>query len=237
MSVPRKTSGEWGMARKSLDRTFSPPPRWSVTGMPLLWKAGSSNRPPPPTWRTKGTSASLRVAQNQSRSGWVGARSPAAVEGTMMAPHPCSMASVANSTARAGCWRGTEPTATSRSSAEQKLAMARFWARLPAYNRSRSRPVYMTEANVAKTSWRRNPRRSRAWLRSSGEKAPTAIQPLSSIKCSSAAVAAVWSVRRRSARAVAFANAGLSASTSRSRRRPRKAGSRKSSRKPGSSMT
>src|SRR5215831_15535066 len=33
------------MARKSLERMFSPPPRWSVTGMALLWKARSSSGP------------------------------------------------------------------------------------------------------------------------------------------------------------------------------------------------
>src|SRR6516165_2075701 len=57
---------------------FSPPPKWSVTGMALLWKARSSRRPPPPTWSTNGTSASQSCSQNGSRSGCVGARSPAA---------------------------------------------------------------------------------------------------------------------------------------------------------------
>src|SRR5438094_552064 len=54
---------------KSFDLTFSPPPRWSFTGMLLLWKTGFSSCPPPPTCRTKGVSDSLRTSQNGSRSG------------------------------------------------------------------------------------------------------------------------------------------------------------------------
>ena len=132
MSVPRKRQGELSIARKSFERMFSPPPRWSLTGIPLLWNARSRSRPPPPTCSTNGTPESLSVCQNSNKSGWVGDRSPAAVEGTWIAAEPRSMASRSVLTARLGSTSGTNATGSRRGSSLQKSTTAWLWAALPA---------------------------------------------------------------------------------------------------------
>ena len=99
--------------------------------MLLLWYARSSSLPPPPTWSTKGVSDSARVSQNWSRSGCVGARSPAGSDGTITAAQPASIASVAATVAFFGSFNGMLATASSRGSWLQKSAIARLKAEVP----------------------------------------------------------------------------------------------------------
>ena len=132
MNTPRNRRRRVLIAKKSLERMFSPPPRWSVTGRPLLWNARSSRRPPPPTWRTNGMPLALSIDQNGSRSGWVGERSPAAVDGRWIAAQPTVMACSSSITARCGSASGMNPTGSRRGSSLQKSTIAQLWAALPA---------------------------------------------------------------------------------------------------------
>ncbi len=99
----QKISGRWWMAMKSLARTFSPPPRKSVTTWPLSWNPGRTGRPPPPMWLTTGTFSASSMAQSGWWSGCVGDTTPRGRSvGTITAAQPSSIARRAHSTVRSG---------------------------------------------------------------------------------------------------------------------------------------
>ena len=149
----------------------------------LLWNAGSSRRPPPPTCRTKGTSASSSSSQNAIEVRVRGARSPAAVDGTMTAAQPASIASRAvavgprriderherDAAAAAGRRRRSPPSRGSGPAARVEAVEV-------AARRTASRRTSRTRAG------RRKPKRSRTRLRSCGSKPPSRASPC---RCSS----------------------------------------------------
>ena len=179
---------------KSLARTFSPPPRKSVTTWPLSWNPGPD-----------GSSAAADVADDRhvlrlehapradgGRDAWATRRR--AADRSAPSPPRSPRRSLAAHTRRfaPGTPHGTDATASIRSSSPQNAAIARFNASEPRYSRSTSLPANWVAANVGNTSWAANPSASSTWLRSVDSKAPTAPHPLacsSSIGSSASATA------------------------------------------------
>ena len=128
-----------------------------------------------PTCWMNGTPASASLAQIGSWDGWPGERPPGARDGIQIAPSPRWRASSMSLSALCGSSSGARATPISRSSPAQNSAIERLCAAAAAWRAVMSGASKILVAqNDENTTWRLNPRRSRAMPRSTPLNAPSA---------------------------------------------------------------